>query len=248
MSTIVIILIIVGVIYWIAGSEKRKLAPIIDRALQGNLSQEAITILLARDATRSLGRVLNDGDVRRIERIVQSRIEKQQNQIPDQKSTDVMDVFRYLNQNSSPFLMQKNEEVVCCIPAVGLREPRAIRTTTGVYGGPSFRVAKGVTMRTGVSRSTSSSHEEVKDIDGGDLVITNQRIFFVGAKRTVNLPFKKIVSLEPYSNSIILHKDGREKAQHFIWPNNFIKISVENNPVVVTGFVLQDIIGNQING
>ena len=247
MGFLIFILIVIGIIWWIRGGEQRKLSPMIDNALKGNLSQEAITVLLVRQATRSLGRVLRDADVAKIKSIVASRVEKQQSQVKASGASDVRDVFAYLNQNNSPFLMQKNETVVVIVPAVGLREPRAIRTSTGAYGGPSVRVAKGVTVHAGAFRSTSSSHEELKDVDGGDLVITNQRIFFVGAKRTVNIPFKKIVSLEPYSNAIVLHKDGREKAQYFLWPNNLIRIpDITGELVSVNGFILQGIIGNQI--
>src|SRR5215831_1156393 len=190
----------------------RKVNKIIDSALAGGLSSEAITILLARDATRSLGRVLADRELEKIRGLVDRRVMNETAEELRSPAADVQAVFQYLNQTAAPFLQQKGEKVVSIIPAVGLREPRAVRTTYGAYGGPSFRVAKGVRFHTGMSRSTSSSSDKLKDIDGGDLFITNQRLFFVGKLRTANAPFRKIVSIEPHDNSIVLHKDGRERA------------------------------------
>ncbi len=142
--------------------------------------------------------------------------------------------------------MQRNEQIVAIVPAVGLREPRSIRTTHGVYGGPSIRVSRRTSIHGGGFRSTSSSHEELKDIDGGDLIITNQRLFFAGKKRTSNVPFKKIVSIEPYQNSLVLHKDGKERAQYFLWPENLIKIKEEGYSEPLTGFSIQALIEKQI--
>jgi hypothetical protein len=121
--------------------------------------------------------VLPDGQVKMVKWIVAKRVAQVNDKAPVEKASDVEDVFRYLNQTASLFLLQKNEHIITTVPAVGLREPRSIRATRGAYGGPSFRVAKGVSMHVGAFRSTSSSREELKDIDGGDLVITNQRLF-----------------------------------------------------------------------
>lgn len=83
----------------------------------------------------------------------------------------------------APIILKKKEEIQLALPNVSLLEPRAVRT--GAYGGPSFRVAKGVYFRVGGVRS--ESHEELRNIDQGTLTLTNKRVVFSGTKRTINI-------------------------------------------------------------
>jgi hypothetical protein len=115
----------------------------------------------------------------------------------------------------SQIILKKNEEMVFAVPNISLREPRAVRRIAGGYGGPSFRVTKGVYFRVGAVGAQSESHEELRDIDLGVLTITNKRIVFSGAKRAVNIDLRKIVSVEPYSNGIALRRSDRQKTQYF---------------------------------
>jgi hypothetical protein len=115
----------------------------------------------------------------------------------------------------SPIILKKNEEMVFAILNISLREPRAVRRIAGGYGGPSFRVTKGVYFRVGAVGAQSESHEELRDIDQGVLTLTNKRFVFSGAKRAVNIDLRKIVSVEPYSNGIALMRSDRQKTQYF---------------------------------
>ena len=110
----------------------------------------------------------------------------------------------------SPVMMKKDEELVFSMPNISLLEARAVRT--GSYGGPSIRVAKGLYFRVGGFQS--QSHEELKVLDQGIVTLTNKRIVFSGSKRTVNIPLKKIISMEPYSDALSIVREGKEKTQH----------------------------------
>jgi hypothetical protein len=112
--------------------------------------------------------------------------------------------------------LNEDEEVLCDAPTT-LVEPRAVRTWYSTYGGPSFRIAKGVSFRAGASSGTSESHEEMRPIDPGTLVLTNQRIIFVGSKRTISLPVHKIIRIdnEGYFNLLRLNREGKQKAEAF---------------------------------
>lgn len=110
-----------------------------------------------------------------------------------------------------PIILKKKEELQLALPNVSLLEPRAVRT--GGYGGPSFRVAKGVYFRVGGFRA--ESHEELRNIDQGTLTLTNKRLVFSGTKRTINIDLKKIISVEPYSDGIALRREGKEKTHYF---------------------------------
>jgi hypothetical protein len=116
----------------------------------------------------------------------------------------------------SQIILKKKEEMVFAMPNVTLQEPRAVRQTVGGYGGPSFRVTKGVYFRTGGFGAQSESHEEIRVIDLGTLTLTDKRIVFSGAKRTVNIDLRKLVSVEPYRrDGIALRRSDRQKTQYF---------------------------------
>ena len=107
------------------------------------------------------------------------------------------------------------EELLCVFPETTLLEPRAVRTWRGLYGGPSFRIAKGVSFRFGETRGTSESHDKLRALDRGTLVLTNQRLIFVGLARTTAAPLEKIIDVESYSDGVLLHREGKERAQFF---------------------------------
>jgi len=92
--------------------------------------------------------------------------------------------------------METNEEVAGVLPGTTLMETRAVRTSRGAYGGSSFRIAKGVSFRLGGYRGTSESHDEFREIDTGTLVLTSQRLIFIGMKRTLATPLEKIIDIE----------------------------------------------------
>src|SRR5262252_4856238 len=94
----------------------QKVNKIIDKAQDGGLSKEAITILLARDATHSLGRVLTDRELQKIWGMVERRYRNSNAQKPANPTADVQAVFQYLNQTATPFLLQKGEKIVNIIP------------------------------------------------------------------------------------------------------------------------------------
>jgi hypothetical protein len=120
----------------------------------------------------------------------------------------------------TPVIMKSGEELLFALPGVTLKEPRAVRKSSGGYAGPSFRVAKGVYFRMGRFGSTSESHQEIRDIDRGILTITNERFVFSGNMKTINLDLRKIVQVDPFTDGLALHKEGREKTQYFVWNEN----------------------------
>jgi len=117
---------------------------------------------------------------------------------------------------SSQVILKENEELQMVLPNISLWEPRKVTTTTGGYGGPSFRVAKGVYFRVGAFGAQSQSHDELKELDRGRLTLTNKRLLFTGAKRTDEYNLAKIISIEPYSDGIAVRTSGRSKVQYFI--------------------------------
>jgi len=118
-------------------------------------------------------------------------------------------------KNNTNIVLNPNEQFIYAIPDVLFSEPRSVRETSGSYGGPSIRVAKGMTWRLGKFKSKSESHEELRNIDKGTLTITNKRLIFTGAVKNVNIELKKILSIEPYEDGISLNKEGKERPGYF---------------------------------
>jgi hypothetical protein len=111
----------------------------------------------------------------------------------------------------SPVILKKKEKLELVLPNIFLFEPRAVKR--GVYGGPSFRIAKGVYFRLGGLQA--ESHEELREIDQGIITLTNKRFVFSGLKRTLNVSLKDIVSVEPYEDGIGLRRAGKERVEYF---------------------------------
>jgi hypothetical protein len=80
--------------------------------------------------------------------------------------------------DNSPVLLKRKEELQVVLPNMALWEPRSVRQSTGGYGGPSFRVTRGVYGRMGAFKAQSESHEELKAIDQGAFTLTNKRLIF----------------------------------------------------------------------
>ena len=118
--------------------------------------------------------------------------------------------------DSSSVLLKRKEELQVVLPNMALWEPRSVRQSVGGYGGPSFRIAKGIYWRLGAFKARSESHEELRTIDQGRFTLTNKRLIFSGAKRTVDINLNKVVSIEPYSDGIAVRTSGRQKTQYFV--------------------------------
>lgn len=113
-------------------------------------------------------------------------------------------------------VLKKDEKPQIVIPNVTLKEPRSVRTSTGMYGGPSFRVAKGVSFKVGGAESRSESHEEIRDVDIGTLTITNKRLVFTGQKKTINYNLNKIISVQHYSEGVGIQRENKQKTEYFL--------------------------------
>jgi hypothetical protein len=137
----------------------------------------------------------------------------------DLKEGKVSIKFR-IEGGSSSVILKEKEELQILLPGVALWEPRKVTTTVGGYGGPSFRIAKGVYWRVGAFGAESQSREELKELDRGKLSFTNKRLIFAGTKRISEINLAKIISIEPYSDGIAVRASGKSKIQYFVGINS----------------------------
>jgi Zn-finger nucleic acid-binding protein len=106
-----------------------------------------------------------------------------------------------------PILLHAGEQAVFVLADISLHEPRAV--TRGAYGGPSIHVARGLTLRVGGFQA--QSHEELKAIDSGTLVLTSKRLCYAGRLRAIEVALAKLISVDPYSDAVAIRRSGKEK-------------------------------------
>ena len=121
---------------------------------------------------------------------------------------------------SSGVVLKRGEVPFLSLNSVMLKEPRAVRVTHGGHAGPRIRVAKGISFGLGTFGAKSESQEEIREIDRGNLFLTNKRLIFSGTKRSTNIRLKKIVSINPFDNGIALRRDGKQKTEYFVGLTN----------------------------
>ncbi|UTB32100.1 MAG: zinc ribbon domain-containing protein [Methanobacterium sp. ERen5] len=144
-------------------------------------------------------------------------------EIAKQKEKDANDFLMGMENGSipikytgqSPVILKKDEMISIIMENISLQEPRAVRQTHAAYAGPTIRVAKGVSFRMGGASARSESHEEIKVIDNGKLILTNKRLIFIGTKRTVNIDLRKILAIVPYKDGIESQRENKQKPEYF---------------------------------
>jgi hypothetical protein len=150
---------------------------------------------------------------------------------------------------SSPVILKNNEKAVLVLNNIAFWEPRAVRQTSGMYGGPSIRVAKGVSFRVGGVQARSESHEELRQIDSGVLTLTTRRLIFAGSKRTTNIDLKKILSIEAYKDGIASQRENKQKTEYFLnTDKSSLNVTAHGNHynLPVNGVVLKAIVEGMI--
>jgi hypothetical protein len=115
---------------------------------------------------------------------------------------------------TAPIVVSEQEKVVAVLPNTNLLEPRTVRLREGRRYSSSMR-SHGYTAGSGRYTSTTESRDQLKTIDRGTLVVTDQRIAFMGTLKTISIDVKKIIGVDPHSDGIALHCKDKEKVESF---------------------------------
>ncbi len=78
--------------------------------------------------------------------------------------------------------------------------------------GFSFRVAKGVRFHVGGTKGRRVSEKAVVPVSTGTLSITNKRIVFLGVPKSFDFPWKRVLSVEPFTDGLQLYVSNRQKS------------------------------------
>lgn len=72
----------------------------------------------------------------------------------------------------------------------------------GYSGGPSFRIARGVYWHASSYASTPVRESYTAVDDDGRLVVTNERLIFVGQRNSFSWPLSKILSIQRFTDGV----------------------------------------------
>lgn len=142
-------------------------------------------------------------------------------------------------QFTTSVILGKDEQVIWAWSGVAFYEMREHRSFEGATQGASIRIAKGVYYRIGAFKGHPVVTNRQTHVGEGSLVFTNQHLIWVGqgASKSIKLAWKKLISVQGYSDGIGLQAEGaRMKPMTFTLGSEdgwFAKNLAENIPRLV---------------
>lgn len=107
-------------------------------------------------------------------------------------------------------LVLKTKEVAALeVPATLCRYTTRTKFVGGSHG-ISIPIGFGVRYRVSSFRGHPVHSENLTTVDAGRLVLTNQRVVFLGSKRDISTPLAKVLQVESHSNAIGIAREGKE--------------------------------------
>lgn len=109
---------------------------------------------------------------------------------------------------SVPIVLSVGETVIWAYQNIKFFQEKIEKEWVGRNRGFSFRVMKGVYYRTGGSKGHAVEHSTMKQEGIGSLIFTNKNLIFYSQSKSIKIPFKKILSIVPYSDGVEIQRDG----------------------------------------
>ena len=150
------------------------------------------------------------GSAEALSRLSEARVirELQDGKFPDSSQFDGLGL---------PFNFMKSERLVWVFPDVRYLEDRVRRERVGGSTGGSFRVARGVYIRSSQFRSRTVEREVTEHVDTGTLAMTTKHMYFSGERKKFRVRFDRIVAFDAFSDGIGITRDVQNaRAQKFI--------------------------------
>ena len=118
---------------------------------------------------------------------------------------------------ATSLVLKKNEVAAASAQATLCR----YRTSTRYVGGSqgvSIPIGLGLRYRVSSFRGHPVQSEALSPVDQGTLVVTNQRLVFLGSKRDVSIPIAKLLQVEAFSNALGIAREGKEAREIYLVP------------------------------
>ncbi|HSS95039.1 MAG TPA: hypothetical protein VLR46_13780, partial [Candidatus Dormibacteraeota bacterium] len=74
----------------------------------------------------------------------------------------------------------------------------------------------GIRYRVGSFHGHPVEQSSLTKLDSGTLVLTNQRIAFIGQLKSTSVPFPKLLHVECYSDGVAVFQEGRENPDYYL--------------------------------
>jgi hypothetical protein len=137
---------------------------------------------------------------------------------------------RYSIAGNLPVNLQKGEQLVWGFAGTRYLEDKVRREFVGGSQGVSVRVMKGVYLRSSAFKGHAVERTETVLIDTGWMFTTNKNIYFAGPRKSLRLPYSKIISLEPFKDGIGVIRDAASsKPQFFITGQGWFTYNLVSN-------------------
>ena len=129
-----------------------------------------------------------------------------------------------------PINLQKGEQVVWAFPASKYLEDKTRRQYVGRSQGVSVRLMKGFYYRVGSFKGQAVEYTDRIHLDTGIVFVTNKNLYFAGSRKSLRLPYSKIVSFEPFSDGIGIIRDAASaKPQIFVTGDGWFTYNLVTN-------------------
>jgi hypothetical protein len=116
----------------------------------------------------------------------------------------------------SPLILKRGERAAMVVPASFARR-QIKRQWVGGSQGFSFPIGHtGIRYRVGSFHGHPIEQQSLTNLDTGKLVVTNQRIAFIGQAKSTSIPFSKLLHVECYSDAVAIFLEGRENPDFYL--------------------------------
>ena len=142
---------------------------------------------------------------------------------------------------TSPVLMARKGEVVHLEWPAALMKEVALHEYRGGYSGFSFPIGKtGIRYKVGGFRGHSvEAGTRLDVVDMGTLSITSKRVVYMGSKKTMDMPYAKLVNLTLYPDAVQFHLSNRVNAPLFKVADSTTRISGPDAVAAVVNAAVQ---------
>jgi hypothetical protein len=116
----------------------------------------------------------------------------------------------------SPLILKKGEQASLAVPATLARQ-QTHQQWVGGSQGFSFPIGHtGIRYRVGSFHGHPIQQQFLGKLDTGTLVVTNQRIAFIGHVKSTSSPLAKLLHVECYSDAVAIFLEGRENPDFYL--------------------------------
>jgi hypothetical protein len=116
----------------------------------------------------------------------------------------------------SPLILKRGERATTVVTATFARQ-QTRRQWVGSSQGFSFPIGHtGIRYRVGSFHGHPIEQQSLTNLDAGQLVVTNQRLAFIGHAKSTSIPFAKLLHVECYSNAVAVFLEGRENPDFYL--------------------------------